>query len=88
MAASASADPAEFSYLLAALERAELTDTFTGDGPFTVFAPTDAAFQAAGFPDIASVEAADPNTLAAILTHHVVKLTPEYSALTLPMGKW
>ena len=73
VAASASADPAEFSFLLAALERAELTDTFTGDGPFTVFAPTDAAFQAAGFPDIASIESADPNTLAGILTHHVVK---------------
>lgn len=73
VSASAAADPAEFTLLLAALETADLTATFTGDGPFTVFAPTDAAFQAAGFADVAAVEAADPATLAAILTHHVVK---------------
>ncbi len=73
VSATAAADPAEFTLLLAALETAGLTSTFTGDGPFTVFAPTDAAFQAAGFADVAAVEAADPNTLAAILTHHVVE---------------
>ncbi len=73
VSASAAADPAQFTLLLAALETADLTATFTGVGPFTVFAPTDAAFQAAGFADVAAVEAADPSALAAILTHHVVK---------------
>ena len=34
--------------LVAALDRADLTDTLSGDGPFTVFAPTDDAFTAAG----------------------------------------
>ncbi len=33
-----------FTTLVAALEAAELTDTLRGTGPFTVFAPTDAAF--------------------------------------------
>lgn len=34
-----------FTTLVAALEAAELTDTLRGTGPFTVFAPTDAAFE-------------------------------------------
>ena len=34
----------EFSTLLAAVEAAGLAETLSGDGPFTVFAPTDAAF--------------------------------------------
>ena len=35
----------ELSSLAAALDRSGLLDTFEGDGPFTVFAPTNAAFQ-------------------------------------------
>jgi transforming growth factor-beta-induced protein len=35
-----------FGTLLAALEAADLTSVLEGDGPFTVFAPTDAAFEA------------------------------------------
>ncbi|MGY8716088.1 MAG: fasciclin domain-containing protein, partial [Candidatus Poseidoniales archaeon] len=34
--------------LVAALSHAGLVDTLSGDGPFTVFAPTDEAFAAAG----------------------------------------
>ncbi len=37
---------AEFTQLVAALTAAELTTALSADGPFTVFAPTDAAFQA------------------------------------------
>ncbi|MEM9830160.1 MAG: fasciclin domain-containing protein [Bacteroidota bacterium] len=75
--ASAGADPAEFTLLLAALQNADDTDSdlvqvLSGDGEFTVFAPTDAAFQAAGFMDVAAIEAADPATLRAILLYHVV----------------
>ena len=69
----AGGDPAEFTLLLAALQTADLVDFFVADGPITVFAPVDAAFVRAGFPDVAAVEAADPAVLAAILTHHVVK---------------
>ncbi|MDO9592835.1 MAG: fasciclin domain-containing protein, partial [Erysipelotrichaceae bacterium] len=35
-----------FTVLVAALQEAELVDALKGDGPFTVFAPTDAAFTA------------------------------------------
>ena len=34
----------QFSTLLAAVEAAGLTETLSGEGPFTVFAPTDEAF--------------------------------------------
>jgi len=60
-----------FSTLLAAAEAAGLVDTLTGDGPYTVFAPTDDAF--AALPD-GTVEGLleDPEALADILLYHVV----------------
>lgn len=61
-----------FSYLVAAVTKADLAGTLSGAGPFTVFAPTNDAFRAAGFPTIASIQAADPNVLAEILTYHVI----------------
>ncbi|OIN58332.1 fasciclin domain-containing protein [Arsenicibacter rosenii] len=60
------------SFLVAAVQRAGLVQTLGTGGPFTVFAPTNAAFQAAGFPSIQSIQAADPAVLAKILTYHVV----------------
>ena len=46
--------------------------TLSGDGPFTVFAPTDDAFTAAGI-DLASFDTDEENaTLVDILTYHVV----------------
>ena len=66
-----------FSFLVAAIVRASegsvnVAQVLSGPGPFTVFAPTNNAFRAAGFPTLASIQAADPNTLATILTYHVV----------------
>jgi uncharacterized surface protein with fasciclin (FAS1) repeats len=60
-----------FTTLAAALDAAGLVDTLKGPGPFTVFAPTDAAF--ANLP-AGTVEAllADPDQLRAVLTYHVV----------------
>jgi uncharacterized surface protein with fasciclin (FAS1) repeats len=60
-----------FTTLVAAVQAAGLVDTLKGEGPFTVFAPTDEAF--AALPE-GTVEAllADPEALAAILTYHVV----------------
>jgi uncharacterized surface protein with fasciclin (FAS1) repeats len=60
-----------FTTLVAAVEAAGLVDTLKGEGPFTVFAPTDEAF--AALPE-GTVEAllADPEALAAILTYHVI----------------
>ncbi len=60
-----------FKTLATALEAAGLIDTLKGKGPFTVFAPTDAAF--AKLPK-GTVEALlkDKDKLTAILTYHVV----------------
>jgi len=65
------AEAGNFSTLVAAVEAAGLVETLKGDGPFTVFAPTDEAF--AALPE-GTVEGllADPEALAAILTYHVV----------------
>jgi uncharacterized surface protein with fasciclin (FAS1) repeats len=60
-----------FTTLVAAIEAAGLSGTLQGPGPFTVFAPTDAAF--AKLP-AGTLEAllGDPEQLASILTYHVV----------------
>ncbi|WP_203257963.1 fasciclin domain-containing protein [Hyunsoonleella ulvae] len=68
----AGGNPGEFTLLAAALQRAGLGDTFGTAGPFTVFAPTDAAFLAAGL-DEATINSTEPSAVAGILTHHVVK---------------
>ena len=58
--------------LVAALDRADLIDTLSGDGPFTVFAPTDDAFTAAGI-DLDSFNTDDEiAALVDILTYHVL----------------
>jgi uncharacterized surface protein with fasciclin (FAS1) repeats len=60
-----------FKTLISAAEAAGLYDVLRGDGPFTVFAPSDAAFE--NLPD-GTVEAllADKEKLTAVLTYHVV----------------
>lgn len=63
----------DFSTLVAAVSAAGLVDTLKGDGPFTVFAPNNAAF--AKLPDgtVASLlEPENLETLQSILTYHVV----------------
>lgn len=61
----------QFNTLVAAVKAAGLAETLSGKGPFTVFAPTDAAF--AKLP-AGTVEAllADKEKLTAILTYHVI----------------
>ncbi|WP_138485315.1 fasciclin domain-containing protein [Dyadobacter bucti] len=66
--AVASADP-QFSTLVAALIKAELVTTLQGTGPFTVFAPNNAAFTTAG---ITSLDGLTKDALTPILTTHVV----------------
>ena len=70
---AAAGDPAQFTVLLAALETAGLVDALNGEGPFTVFAPTDEAF--AALLEELGVTAeellANPD-LANILLYHVV----------------
>ena len=62
-----------FTTLVAAVEAAGLVDTLKGEGPFTVFAPTDEAF--AALPEGTIEELLKPENkdqLTAILTYHVV----------------
>ena len=62
-----------FSTLVAAVEAAGLVDTLKGEGPFTVFAPTDDAF--AALPEGTVEDLLKPENkdkLVDILTYHVV----------------
>mgnify|MGYP002009438634 FL=1 len=68
--------------LVAALSQAGLVSTLQGDGPFTVFAPTDDAFTAAGI-DLSTFDTDEENaTLVDILTYHVVSGNVMSSDLT------
>jgi transforming growth factor-beta-induced protein len=70
---------ADFSTLVAALSKAGLVGTFSSPGSFTVFAPTNAAFDAAAVALLGPgktgqnlVDALDVATLTAVLKYHVV----------------
>lgn len=60
-----------FTTLLSALDAAGLTEALQGEGPFTVFAPTDEAFAALPEGTLAAL-LADPAQLASVLRYHVV----------------
>lgn len=60
-----------FTTLLAAADAADLVGTLQGEGPFTVFAPTDDAFAALGEETINSL-LGQPEELSQILLYHVV----------------
>ena len=60
-----------FKTLATALTAAGLIDTLKGKGPFTVFAPTDAAFAKLPKADLDAL-LADKAKLTAVLTYHVV----------------
>lgn len=59
----------QFSTLVSALTKAELTSTLESDGPFTVFAPNNTAFANAGITDLSGLSKDD---LMPILTSHVI----------------
>ena len=67
--ATASALP-DFSILVEAVAAAGLVPTLQGQGPFTVFAPTNAAFAKVPAP-LLNVIGSDVNLLTAVLTYHV-----------------
>lgn len=85
VAASQASEGAEFSQLVAALTAVEadgstsaLVSILSGEGPYTVFAPTDAAFEAlytaAGVADFAAlVDAVGIVTIETVLTYHVLE---------------
>jgi uncharacterized surface protein with fasciclin (FAS1) repeats len=63
-----------FKLLVQAVVKCGLASALAGPGPFTVFAPTNNAFRAAGFDStaIANADAATVTTLTNVLTYHVV----------------
>ena len=62
-----------FTTLVAAIKAAELVDTLKGDGPFTVFAPTDDAFSKLPEGTLAMLlKPENKDKLTAVLTYHVV----------------
>ena len=68
--------------LVAALSQANLVATLQGEGPFTVFAPTDQAFTDAGI-DLSTFDTPEENaTLADILLYHVYAGAVPASAVT------
>lgn len=62
-----------FSTLVAAVKAAELVEALKGEGPFTVFAPTNAAFEALPEGTVENLlKAENKEKLQAVLTYHVV----------------
>jgi uncharacterized surface protein with fasciclin (FAS1) repeats len=61
----------DFNTLASLLERAGLAETLAGEGPFTVFAPTDEAFEAVPQETLDAL-ADDREMLRAVLLYHVV----------------
>lgn len=63
----------QFSTLVAAVQAAGLVETLKGEGPFTVFAPTDAAFAALPAGTVEELlKPENKDQLIAVLTYHVV----------------
>jgi uncharacterized surface protein with fasciclin (FAS1) repeats len=66
-------DAGNFETLVAAVQAADLVETLKGEGPFTVFAPTDEAFAALPEGTVESLlEPENKDQLVSILTYHVV----------------
>lgn len=69
--------------LVAAVKAAELVETLKGPGPFTVFAPTDAAFAKLPSGTVEKLlEPASRKTLTTVLTYHVVPGRHDAKSLT------
>ena len=67
------ASAGQFNTLVAAVEAADLVTTLKGDGPFTVFAPTDEAFAALPEGTVENLlKPENKDQLIAVLTYHVV----------------
>ena len=79
----AMADEANFSTLVAALSAAGLVEAVSGEEQLTVFAPTNAAFDAVGKDAIADLlKPENKEKLSKILTFHVVKGSVKSTDLT------
>jgi uncharacterized surface protein with fasciclin (FAS1) repeats len=79
-----------FSTLVALVKQAGLVKTLNGKGPFTVFAPTNAAFAALkrNAPETYDAVASDKQLLTSVLTYHVVgKRIPSTAAVAAAKKK-
>jgi len=61
----------DFTTLVSAVTAADLVDTLKGEGPYTVFAPTDAAFAAVPKETLDALLADPKGALTDVLTYHV-----------------
>ena len=68
--------------LVAAVKAADLVDTLSGKGPFTVFAPTNDAFAKIPEATLTELTTNDTETLGNILTYHVVEGNVDAATLT------
>ncbi len=71
-----------FSTLVAAVTAAGLGDTLSGEGPFTIFAPTNDAFDKLPDGTVEELTTNDTDTLGTILTYHVVEGNIDAATLT------
>jgi uncharacterized surface protein with fasciclin (FAS1) repeats len=71
-----------FSTLVSAVTAAGLGETLSGDGPFTVFAPTNDAFAKIPEATLTELTTNDTETLGNILTYHVVEGNVDAATLT------
>ena len=73
---------ADFSTLVSAVTAAGLGETLSGEGPFTVFAPTNAAFGKIPEATLTELTTNDTETLGNILQYHVVAGNVDAATLT------
>lgn len=85
-AATAASNNPILATLVGAVQQAGLVDTLNGDGPFTIFAPTNDAFAAIPADQLSAV-LADKDKLTSILTYHVVAGKSMSSADLIAAGK-
>ena len=71
-----------FSTLVSAVTAAGLGETLSGEGPFTVFAPTNDAFAKIDEATLTELTTNDTETLGNILTYHVVEGSVDAATLT------
>jgi len=71
-AATAASNNPELSTLVTAVTEADLVDTLNGEGPFTIFAPVNSAFEAIDSATMDTLMADPSGALTDILTLHVV----------------
>jgi len=81
VALAVNAETGEFSTLIAALQAAGLVETLQGAGPFTVFAPTDAAFAAIDL-NADNIGSLPVDALRNILLYHVAPGRLDAAAVT------